>query len=97
MLRLGLNRQKGVAQTVSNFLKIDSSTAKVCGSFRQLLQKYLYEKQNVILPVLNSIETLLVRDVIHQYETHGASIVGCSDGTVTFLTGCVLEMISKPV
>lgn len=42
------------------------------------------------LPVLDGVEGLLVGDVVHEDEAHGASVVGCGDGTVTLLTRRVL-------
>lgn len=42
-------------------------------------------------PVLHGTEGLLARDVIHQQEPHGSSVVSCSDGPVALLSGCVLK------
>lgn len=42
------------------------------------------------LPVLDSIEGLLVGDVIHEDKAHGSSVVGRGDGAVTLLTCRVL-------
>ena len=43
------------------------------------------------IPVLDSVERLLVGDVIHEDEAHCATVVGRGDGAVTFLPCCVLE------
>lgn len=42
------------------------------------------------IPVLHSIEGLLVGDVVHEDEAHGAPVVGCRDGPVPLLPRCVL-------
>lgn len=40
---------------------------------------------------MNTAERLLVGDVIHQDEAHGASVVGCRDGPVPLLARRVLK------
>lgn len=42
-------------------------------------------------PVLYAVEGLLVGDVVHEYEAHGASVVGRRDGAVALLSGRVLQ------
>lgn len=42
------------------------------------------------IPVLHSVEGLLVGDVVHEDEAHGAPVVGCRDGPVPLLPRCVL-------
>lgn len=42
------------------------------------------------VPVLHSIEGLLVGDVVHEDEAHGTPVVGCRDGPVPLLPRCVL-------
>lgn len=49
------------------------------------------------LPVLDGVEGLLVGDVVHEDEAHGASVVGCGDGAVTLLTCRVLEEGEKKI
>ena len=41
-------------------------------------------------PVLDGVEGLLIRDVIHQDETHGPPVVGGGDGSVSLLPRRVL-------
>ena len=48
------------------------------------------ESVTVNVPVLNSVERLLVGDVVHEKETHGAAVVGSGDGPISLLTGRVL-------
>lgn len=43
-----------------------------------------------LIPILDSIEGLLVGDVIHQNEAHGPTVIGCGDGPVPLLPSCVL-------
>lgn len=43
------------------------------------------------LPVLYGVERLLVRDVIHEYEAHGAPVVGGGDSSVSLLARRVLS------
>lgn len=43
------------------------------------------------LPVLDGVEGLLVGDVVHEDEAHGASVVGCGDGPVALLARRVLD------
>lgn len=42
------------------------------------------------LPIMDTAERLFTGDIIHQYETHGTSVVGCGYGTVSLLPCCVL-------
>ena len=42
-------------------------------------------------PVLDGVEGLLVGDVVHEDEAHGAAVVGRGDGAVTLLPRRVLE------
>ena len=58
----------------------------------QLLMTGIWIKlQTNHVPVLDSVEGLLVGDVIHEDEAHGAAVVGCGDGAVTLLPRRVLE------
>lgn len=43
------------------------------------------------LPVLHSIEGVFTGDIIHEDKAHGSSVVGCSDGPVSFLSSCILQ------
>lgn len=40
-------------------------------------------------PVLDAVEGFFVSDVVHEDEAHGAPVVGCGDGPVPLLSGCV--------
>lgn len=42
-------------------------------------------------PVLHAVERLLVGDVVHEYEPHGAPVVRRRDGPVTLLARRVLR------
>lgn len=41
-------------------------------------------------PVLDGVKGLLVGDVIHEQEAHCSSVVGCGNGAIPLLSGCVL-------
>lgn len=43
------------------------------------------------IPVLDSVEGILVGNVIHENEAHGSSVVSCGNGAVTFLASRVLR------
>lgn len=43
-----------------------------------------------LIPILDSIEGLLVGNVIHQNKAHGPAVIGCGDGPVPLLPSCVL-------
>jgi hypothetical protein len=43
-----------------------------------------------IVPVLDSIEGLLIGDVVHQNKAHGPTVIRCGDGPVPLLPSCVL-------
>ena len=43
-----------------------------------------------LIPILDSIEGLLIGDVIHQNEAHGPTVIGRGDGPVPLLPSCVL-------
>lgn len=43
------------------------------------------------IPVLHCIERVFTGDIIHEDEAHSSSVVGCSDGPVSFLSSCILE------
>lgn len=49
------------------------------------------------VPVLDSIEGLLISDVVHENKAHSATVVGCGDGAVTLLTCCVLQTNAQAV
>ena len=40
---------------------------------------------------MDTTERLFAGDIIHEYEAHGTSVVGCGYGTVSFLAGGVLN------
>lgn len=44
-----------------------------------------------LIPILDSIEGILIGNVIHQNEAHGPTVIGCGDGPVPLLPCCVLE------
>ena len=46
--------------------------------------------QQNFIPVLHCIEGVFTSDIIHEDEAHGSSVVGCSDGPVSFLSSCIL-------
>lgn len=48
-------------------------------------------QQQYFIPVLHCIEGVFAGDIIHEDEAHGSSVVGCSDGPISFLSSCVLE------
>lgn len=48
-----------------------------------------------LIPILDSIERLLIGDVIHQNEAHGPTVIGCGDGPVSLLPSCVLGVKRK--
>lgn len=45
-----------------------------------------------LLPVLDRIEAVLVGDIVHQYETHGTSVIGGGNRPVSLLTSGVLKI-----
>ena len=42
-------------------------------------------------PIMDTAEGLLVCDIVHEDETHGAAVVGGGDGTVPLLTSSILK------
>lgn len=48
-------------------------------------------QQQLFIPVLHCIEGVFTGDIVHEDEAHGSSVVGCSDGPVSFLSSCILE------
>ena len=47
---------------------------------------------NISDPVLDVIETLLVGDVVHQHDAHGAPVVSCGDGSEPLLARCIPDL-----
>lgn len=47
------------------------------------------------LPILDTVEALLIGDVVHQNESHSASVVGCGDGAVALLPCRVLKFLNR--
>lgn len=43
-----------------------------------------------ILPILYGIKGFFVRYVVHEYETHGSSVIGSRNGSIAFLSCRVL-------
>ena len=46
-------------------------------------------------PVLDAIERLLICDVVHQDEAHGAAVVGRRDGPIPLLARRILEKVTR--
>ena len=66
---------------------------RLCGvglQSRQSVSHVTHHRTNHV-PVLDSVEGLLVGDVIHEDEAHGAAVVGRGDGAVTLLPRRVLH------
>lgn len=70
------------------------------GGMSNILNKQLWgenwpenkpSQQQHLIPVLHCIEGVFAGDIIHEDEAHGSSVVGCSDGPVSFLSSCILE------
>lgn len=49
---------------------------------------------HIKLPILNSIERILICDIVHKKEAHRSSIISRRDGPVSFLAGGILENMS---
>lgn len=70
--------------------QLGSISACTPGFTPSLAQKTICEQVGARSPVLHRIEGLLVGDVVHEDEAHGAPVVGCRDGPIPLLPRRVL-------
>lgn len=61
-------------------------------NFSKAYQKTGHYFKCINLPVLNTIKAFLIGNIVHEDESHGASVVGCGDGAVTLLPRGILEI-----